>query len=375
MSGVTIGIDARKIRDYGIGRHLEGLLRALAADGGDERYVLFAFPDPGRALPPALREALPDGRFRIVPLAAPLYSVRELLAFRGAAGRLGLDLLHFPHYVRGVAPGCPVIVTIHDAIHLSHPPSPAARLYARVMLHWAARSADCLLTVSAAARDDLSRRLRVPPDRFRITPNGVDAPFAPPDAESVSAFRTRRGLPDRFVLCAASHRPHKNLRAALSAFARADLGDASLVIAARDGKAAAHLAPLAGGPNVRVLDHVEDRDLPLLYAAARIVLCPSLAEGFGLPALEAAACGAAVLATPLDAHREILGDAAVYTRSGHDADLAEGLAALWMDDATLATLRHRGPERSSLFRWSETARRTRRAYLETIEVSRRGDLC
>ncbi|MBZ0269342.1 glycosyltransferase family 4 protein, partial [bacterium] len=311
MSGATVGIDARKVRDFGIGRYIEGLLRALAGGEGDERYVLFVSPDPDRGLPPSLREALPGDRFRTVPLAAPLYSARELLAFRGAARRFGLDLLHFPHYVRALAPGCPVVVTIHDAIHLEYAGSVAARGYARAMMTWSVRSAARTLTVSEAARADLARRLRVPHDRIRVTPNGVDARFTPPEPAAVREFRARHGLADPFVLCMATHRPHKNLPAAVEAFRRADL-DAAFVVPARDRNAGAHLAPFLATGRMRLAEAVPDDELPLLYAAARLVLCPSLEEGFGLPGLEAAACGAAVLASPIPAHREVLGEAAAF---------------------------------------------------------------
>jgi glycosyltransferase involved in cell wall biosynthesis len=376
VTGVTIGIDVRKIRDYGIGRYIEGLVRALAEDGGEERYVLFEAADPDRDVPDVLRQALRGDRFRIVASHAAPYSARELLAFRGAATRYGLDLLHFPHYARGFAVGCPAAVTVHDAIHLSHPPSQAARLYAWTMLQWVVRTTACVLTVSAAARDDLARRLGVSPDRFRVTPNGVDPSFAPTRPGEVAAFRAARNLAAPFVLCMTSHRPHKNLAGAIAAFRLADLDGAKIVVPARDEAAARRLASAIGdAPDVVVLHDVRDHVLPSLYGAARLVLCPSLAEGFGLPGLEAAACGAAVLATPIAAHREVLADAAAYAAGGAPADLSAALSTLWHDEARLAELRRRGPARADRFRWAETARRTRDAYRETIEVSRRRDLC
>jgi len=176
----VIGIDARKIRDFGIGRYLEGLLGGLAALDGDEGYVLFVPTARREDLPGALPRALAPGRFRLVACDTPLYSLRELFTFWGAARRHGLDLLHFPHYVRSLDPGCPIAVTIHDAIHLSHPPGVRARVYAQAMMRWSARTASALFTVSAAVRDDLAARLRVPAARFRVTPNGVAPVFAPP---------------------------------------------------------------------------------------------------------------------------------------------------------------------------------------------------
>lgn len=365
--GLTIGIDVRKVRDYGIGRYLEGLLGAFAASGGEERFVLFEADGAARGAPAALRDSLPPDRFRFAPLRAPLYSARELLAFRGVAARFSLDLLHFPHYVRALAPGCPVAVTLHDAIHLTHPPSRVASWYARAMMTWSARTAACAFTVSAAARVELARRLGVPAGRFRVTPNGVDARFRPPSDDSVRSFRDRRGLERPFVLCMASHRPHKNLRAAVDGFSRAALPDAELVLPARDDEAAAHLSPFATAVGVRLLDGVPDDELPALYAAARIVLCPSRAEGFGLPGLEAAACGGVVLATAIPAHREVLKDAASYVpEPGDAAAIAEALGTLWADHATRQQLQHAGPDRASRFDWDRTARLTLQGYREAI---------
>lgn len=352
-----IGIDARKIRDFGIGRHLEGLLGALAARDDRETFTLFTFDGMRESLPGSLPHVLDPARFRFVAIKAPLYSLREFAAFRGVAPRHRLDLLHFPHYVRAFAPGCPVTVTVHDAIHLEEPPSFAAKLYARVMMGWAARSAAALFTVSNAARADLERLVPESRGRWNVVPNGVDrAQFAPPPPDAVTAFRRQRGLERDFTLVVASHRAHKNLRAAVHAFARSALADALLVLPARDDDAARRLASfLQGVDAARLLTPVDDADLPLLYAAARIVLAPSRREGFGLPALEACACGAAVLASPIPAHREVLGDAAEFAASPSADDMAAALTALWKDAARRDALSRAGPARAAKFTWNEAA--------------------
>jgi glycosyltransferase involved in cell wall biosynthesis len=356
----TIGIDARKIRDGGIGRHLQGLLGALAEAGGPDRYVLFA-PDT-RVLPPDLAARLDPARFEIVPCRAGLYSAAELFAFRGAARRHGLDLLHFPHYVRSFDPGCPVAVTIHDTIHLSHPPSRAAAAYARIMMGWAARSAAVLFAPSEAARADLVRRLRVDASHVVVARNGVDARFAPPPPERVRSFRESRRLAGDFVLCVGTHRRHKNIAAAIEGFRAARLGAAEIVLAAPDERTAARLRAIAGDA-ARILDGVSDDEMPLLYAAARIVLAPSLAEGFGLGPLEACACGAPVAATAIPAHREVLSDAVRWIDArGRPSDIADALAALWENGAALAALAARGPARAAGFRWADAAEIVRRAW-------------
>ena len=358
-----IGIDARKIRDFGIGRYLEGLLTGLAGLHGPERYTLF-LPEPDlRALPGGLPELLDPERFRLAQCRAPLYSVKELAAFRGAASRHQLDVLHFPHYVRSAAPGCRVVVTMHDPIHLLFPRSPLHRLYARIMMAWSIRSSAVLFTGSEAARAELTRCLRAPADRFTVIPHAVAPVFAPPSPESVTEFLAGRGLTRPFLLCVASHRPHKNLDGALRAFRAAGLADAELVIPARDHETRARLEPIAAGVSrVRILCPVTDTDLPLLYAGARLVLVPSRCEGFGLPALEAAACGGPVLASDIPPHREVLGNAAAFASVETARALADALARLWMDDRRRGELAALGPARAALFDWAETARATRDGY-------------
>jgi len=249
-------------------------------------------------------------------------------------------------------------VTIHDAIHLSHPPSRAAAIYARAMMTLSARTAAVLFTPSESARRDVATRLGVDAARFRVVPNAVDGRFAPPSAGRVEEFRVARGLPPAWIFCVGSHRPHKNVAAAVDAFVAAALPDTALVLAAADEEGAGRLRPLAR-PGVRILAGVADDEMPLLYGGARFVVAPSIAEGFGLGPLEACACGAPVAATAIPSHVEVLGDAAEWIgAAGGAADIAAALTRLARDGARRSELSRRGPERARRFRWEAAARAT-----------------
>ncbi|HSP34337.1 MAG TPA: glycosyltransferase, partial [Thermoanaerobaculia bacterium] len=148
---MRVGIDARKIADFGIGTYIRGLLAGLAEIGGDDRYVVLA-PASARALIPAA--------FEHFVVDAPHYSVRELVVVMHAIDRAHLDVFHAPHYVVPLT-RCPTVVTIHDLIHLNQPmESRLAPLYARVMIGRAVRKSARILTVTEAVKRQIVRRFR-----------------------------------------------------------------------------------------------------------------------------------------------------------------------------------------------------------------------
>lgn len=171
-----IAIDARKLADFGIGSYLRGLISGLAAIDEDHHYLLLAPPGAAALLP-----NLP-ARFEWIEEDAPHYSRAELFAISRQVRRLRADLLHCPHYVVPFAPPCPVVVTVHDAIHLTHPealPRPRAFAYgyAKVMLGRAARIAERVIAVSHAAAAELQSELRIAPGKLVVVSNGVDEIF------------------------------------------------------------------------------------------------------------------------------------------------------------------------------------------------------
>lgn len=370
---LRIGIDARKLFDYGIGRYLEGLLKALARRQDEHEYILFVRSAHQDALPGDLSHVFTPERFRLVSLDAPLYSLAELFAFRGIGKRFRLDVMHFPHYVRPFAVGCPVSVLIHDAIHLQMPPSFLAQAYARTMMSWAVRSADLLVTGAEAAREDLETLLPESRGRWTVIHDGVDQErFAPPSPEALDRFRREFELLPPFVLLMGSHRPHKNLAAGVAAFAAAGLLHTQLVVPARDEVAAERLRPLvAAAPRARLFTSCSDDSLRHLYAAADIVLVPSLHEGFGLTGLEACAAGGVVLATPIAAHREVLEGAVEFAPGVRTEDLSAALRKLANDAPRRAQLQSLGPHQASRFLWEHTAEGTLAAFQSLAERASR----
>lgn len=334
---MRIGIDARKVADFGIGTYIRGLLGGLVRlRTGDEIVALAPRDTP-----------LPDG-VEHVAFDAPHYSIRELFAVGAAARRAGVDLLHSPHYVTPVT-SLPLVVTIHDLIHLHQPQRSAlARPYARFMIQRALRRARRVLTVTSAVRAELVAEMGADAGRIVVTPNGVR-----PATRSGHS-----GAPPPYFLFVGNDKPHKNAGALLTAFARvrATMPDARLVLAG------ANFERYAGIAGVECRGFVAESELDALYAGAVALVLPSREEGFGLPAAEAMAAGTAVVTSTCAALVEVTGDAALHADAEDPDALAAAMLRLARDTGLRAALASRGRERAASLTWERCAVLTRDAY-------------
>jgi len=336
---MRVGIDARKIADFGIGTYIRGLLGALIELGGGEEYVAFA--PAGASLPGGVEHVVVD---------APHYSVRELVAVGRAADRARLAVFHAPHYVVPFT-RVPVVVTIHDLIHL-HRRNPMQRLYARTMIGRAVRKAARVLTVSESVAAELAREFGA---KVVVTPNGIDEIFNG-GAAAASAAGGRERPPLHFLFVG-NDKPHKNVGTLIDAFARVRRElDVRLVLVG------AVFERYRGIDGVDVRGFVPVETLASLYRSAIALVMPSIEEGFGLPAAEAMASGAAVITSNAAALVEITGDAALHV-DARDADaLARAMLRVARDEELRAELAARGVERARSFTWKRCAMLTRIAY-------------
>jgi alpha-1,3-rhamnosyl/mannosyltransferase len=240
----------------------------------------------------------------------------------------------------------------------------------------AIRASRHLLAISASARDDLIGAYRIPANRITVTPLAADPRFRPQPPELIAAMRAKYQLPERYILSLASNKPHKNLVSLIEAFAGLGDGDLPrnphppspippLVLAGhwdpRYPQARAAAERLGLGEAIRFLPGVPETDLPALYSGAEIFAFPSRYEGFGLPPLEALACGAPVLCCDTSSLPEVVGAAALRV-APTPAALADGLARLLADHTLRAALREAGPRQAVLFSWQSTAKATLMVY-------------
>jgi glycosyltransferase involved in cell wall biosynthesis len=370
---MKIAIDVRKWRDYGIGTYVRNLVRHLARLDQETTYFLFC----RRADAPFLRDLAAN----FVPVVddSAGYGLSEHITIPLKLRRLGVDLLHAPHYVLPLV--CPTrhVVTIHDCIHLLFPqylPNRAALHYARFMMGRAVRRSSLVFTVSEASRADILRFYPdADPDRIRVVPNAIDADLLrDPGPEEMERVRERYRIRERFVLFAGNIKPHKNLDRLVRAFGllkqRPGLEDVKLILIGDEVGSYGSLRRRVEGEGVRAdvrfFGFVPDPTLAALYRMASVFAFPSLYEGFGLPPLEAMACGTPVVTSRISSLPEVVGDAALLVDPYSVDDIAEGLARALSDEALRASLREKGLVRSAAFSWERSVRAIHEGYLAAL---------
>jgi glycosyltransferase involved in cell wall biosynthesis len=301
---------------------------------------------------------------------APIRIAWEQTALPILAFRLHLDLLFCPVNVRPFLSPCPTVVTIHDLIFLRYPAAfhPLKRLYLSALTRWSASHAAHVIAVSEATRQDAIALLKVDPCRITTVHNGVSPRFAPVSPDEKSAFRQAHNIHGRTVLYLGTLEPRKNIITLLRAFSNllADPGfdDVTLLIGGSKGWyydeifATAERLGLTARQRVRWLGRVPDDELPLWYNIADVCAYPSLYEGFGLPPLEAMACGTPVVASNTSALPEVVGTAGILLPPTGVQQWTDALRNVLADPDLAQRMSQAGLQQASRFDWERTASQT-----------------
>jgi glycosyltransferase involved in cell wall biosynthesis len=370
-----VAIDARKLRDFGIGTYIRNILIELHRRDDDADYVILcrrADVDLARSLAP---------RFRIVVEDARPYSLGEQLRVPIRLAREGVDLVHEPHYVLPPAIRCRSVVTIHDCIHLMFPqylPHRLGHIYARASMWTATRQADRVLTVSQASKRDILRFFDVRPEKVKVIHNAIDERFlTAPDEATTDRVRQRYQLDHPFVLYVGNIKPHKNIERLIDAFGRArpDGPDGLKLVIVGDEvskyptlRRMVHRQKL--DKHVRFLGFQPQETLASFYRLAGVFVFPSLYEGFGLPPLEAMACGTPVVTSNISSLPEVAGDAALLVDPYSVDEIAEGIRRALGDDALRQQLIVKGQARAREFSWAESVSQIHAVYQEVLDRPR-----
>ena len=364
---MRIGIDVRKLHDFGVGTYVRNLVRWLARLDRESEYVLIC----RRGDCESIEQLGPN--FRPLPDRSDNYSVAEQFTIPFDLARAKADLFHAPHYVLPALTPCRSIVTIHDCIHLMFPqylPGRLAHTYARVAFWLAANRSARVLTVSEASKRDILRFCPIPSDKVDVIYNAIDDRFSqPPDVTQMTRVRERYQLHDRFLLYSGNVKPHKNLERLIDAFGRLrqhEFGDIKLLITGSEISRYATLRRAVHRYNlhkhVRFLGFLPAETLAILYQLADAFVFPSLYEGFGLPPLEAMASGTPVLTSNVSSLPEVVGDAALLIDPYDPESIADGMRRILSDDTMRERLISRGRARASSFSWEESVKRVLTIY-------------
>ena len=377
-AGPVVGLSANVVdpaltggRVDGIGTYTLALERELAAAGVTVRRV----HAPTRA---RMRAGLPPPAPAFgapLPLGIALSAVLRVPTIGAGRVERGIDVYHATDYQIPRLRRVPVVATLYDAIPLARPDWANQRLRSlkNRVLRWGARNADRVICISRAAVPEIVEHYRVPEQRIRVIPLGVDPAWAQePAADRVAATLARHGLRPGYFLFVGTLQPRKNLGVVLAAYDRlppALRRDRQLLIVGRYGWGAAALkADLErrrSQDEVVWLDAIDNDALRDLYAGAGMFVFPSLAEGFGLPVLEALAAGLPVIASDLPVLREVAGQHARYVEAGDAAAWSDAMAAQ-STGARGAAVRAGRRAHAAAFSWRTCAEQTLAVYRELL---------
>ncbi len=355
---VKVLLDLRMVRGHlhGIARYALELARRLPLLEPGWQFIGLTAP---AGVPDDLGELSP--RIPLVKATSEFLGIFEQATLATDLLRQRPELFHATSFsLPALWPG-KLVATIHDANHLALPESASVShtAYYRFVVAPRASRAEALITVSEFSRREIAAHLGIAPERLQVIGNGVDASFHVPPAQDLADFRARRGLPGRYFAAIGNPKPFKNLKVLLPI---AEGLPAPLVLLA--GRGARRTVGFS--EKVIELSPLPDEELVRFYAGACAVLVPSRYEGFGLPALEAMACGAPVIASACGAHPEVIGAAGLLVSPDNSLAWREACLRVFRDEALRRELSAAGIERAARFSWDDCAKQTLQVYRRAL---------
>lgn len=371
---MKIGIDARElIKDEktGIGRFLENFISFIAKHDRGNNYFLY-----GSQKTFANLESLQITLRRKRELWTPLWDQIILpLTLR----KDDIDLFFSPYDKGPIFTGIPFIITIHDTIPYFFPEEKmrlVRRIFYTLFRKVVMRKASLIFTVSEHSKRDILRLWGVSEDKIRVVPNGIAYIFKPQSFEKVIRVKERYGIRGEYVLYVGNFKPHKNLLSLLEAFAILP-GEIrmnyNLVMVGKKDRYAFGIEERAKDLGIKdrlvFTGYVDDEVLPALYTGAKVFTFPSLYEGFGLPPLEAMACGTPVISSKTSSLPEVIGDAGIMVDPEKPVEMAEAIRILLLNEALHRELKCKGLKRAELFRIEKVATKIVQSMEEIIKAN------
>jgi glycosyltransferase involved in cell wall biosynthesis len=369
---MRVGIDARLVyySQAGIGQYILHLVNGLAQVDDENEYVLLQSRKDDTTI-------LEQPNFRRISLWTPSHHRLERYSLNVELMRLGLDVLHSPDFIPPHRPNCKSVITVHDLACLLYPhflTRESARYYGHI--DQAVRWTDHIISVSESTKRDTIQHLGVPEDKITVVYEAANAIFRPIDRdEAHEQVRNRHGLDFPFVLFVSTIEPRKNVPTLLRAIWQLHecyKEDVHLVLAGGKGwlfeDAFAVVEELKLDERVHFVGRVSSEDLLYLYNAAEMLAHPAFYEGFGLPPLEAMACGLPVVVSNVASLPEVVGDAGLLVDPHGVDELTVGMWRILNDGELAQELREKGLRQAARFSWERAARETLAIYKLAFEM-------
>jgi glycosyltransferase involved in cell wall biosynthesis len=382
---MRIGIDARFLthpQKGGFKTYTENLVTALACVDDRNQYILYLDREPDQNTKLPQRPNFSHKILKQLPGIGMPWREQAGISLQTARDRI--DLLHSPCLTAPLMHACPLVMTIHDTIWLfpqKYSRSDTFSLQWKLM-EWyqitiprvASRRASAILTVSQLSKDDIVRYLGIDPAFIHVTHAAVNSIFQPvEDPGMVGSMRTKYGLDSKYILGIGSADPRKNIETLVNSYAllpenlrtghHLAIVWTAPVLAESISK---RIEELGIGRFVHFLHQVPNQDLVFLYNEASLFVFPSLYEGFGLPVLEAMACGTPVVAANTSSIPEIAGDAALLVEANDTKGIATAMTQVLLDGKLASEMVQKGLKRNSMFSWEKCARETLMVYSQTL---------
>lgn len=375
---MRIGMDATALLKpkAGVGNYVFNLIKNLSLIDHENRYVMF-YCHHLDVQERILKIENPNFEIKFIRLPNKLLNLLwRTVRYPSVETWVGkVDVFHSPNFQLTPQKSGKSVLTIYDLSFLVYEKwaIKSARLHYARRIKSYARGADAIITISENSKKDIIRYLGIPPGRISVIPGGIDERFKPQnDPEAISAIRSKYGLNRAFILHVGTLEPRKNLVGLIQAYHRSRAREEyQLVMAGGKGwmykQIFKTVEKLGLTKDVIFTGYVPEIDLPALYNASSLFVFPSLYEGFGLPPLEAMACGTPVVTSKVSSLPEVTADAALLVDPLNIEEIKDSIDSVLSDHKLASSLKTKGLDRAGLFTWERTAEKTIEVYRKVLE--------
>src|SRR3989339_453972 len=364
---MKILLDSRMINNSGVGTYIRNLLKNY--EKSNENIYVYALTNNS-----VYEISGKKSKIEIVEVkySTPIYSIREQIVLPYYINKIKPDLVHFPNFNVSYFLKTPFVVTIHDLIYYLHAdacPNKIGYLYARVMMKHAARKAKLIITDSMYSKKDIVQNLNVSEEKVHVINPGINKNYL--HVENSQNILKKYKLPANYIFYIGNHEPRKNIMGIITAYSKSKYrNDYFLVIGGKKDLRRKDIYNIIENLKLekRVIftDYIEEEDLPAIHSAAKLFIFPSFYEGFGLPPLEAMACGTPVISSNASSLPEILGDASIFVNPTNIDELTGAIDNILNNKNLADDLIKKGYEQVKKYSWDTAAIKTIDIYKNAL---------